>query len=429
MKILSSVLTVVLIIMGVFLYTSKQNERDLALDLRAQYTNRLSDSSEKLSELQKAVQSSTVFKDKAAQAQPLEDIWRLSSEIKSDIASLPLQREFSNEWMNYLGRLGEYAKLKGQDKVTDDKWLVVTTNVAANLDEFSYEWQNATTELLAKQQSFSKWQKEVKTAQPSKQWSGMTKQVKGYSEADFPLTASESDDQKKKDLQAIDDKPKTEQDVVSNMKEMFPKFTKAKIVTSTSKPDAPYPFFHIQFHEGIRTGYADFTQKGGHLLSLLVERPIGKDRISQEQMKEKAIEAVKSFGFDDLELVETRENHLVWHVVFVRLDPVNDARVYSDAIQLKLAKDDGEILGVNTMEYIQKEKLPDQKIVAIDWNTFFTSEAIVQQERLAYTENNQLQQRLCYELLVLKQTDDQSHTFRILVDTETKEVLKSELLT
>ncbi|WP_017380371.1 PepSY1/2 domain-containing protein [Paenisporosarcina sp. TG-14] len=429
MKILSSVLTVVLIIMGVFLYTSKQNEKDLALDLRAQYTNRLSDSSEKLSELQKAVQSSTVFKDKAAQAQPLEDIWRLTSEIRSDIASLPLQREFSNEWMNYLGRLGDYAKLKGQEKVTDDKWLVVTTNVAANLDEFSYEWQNATTELLAKQQSFSKWQKEVKTAQPSKQWSGMTKQVKGYSEADFPLTASESDDQKKKDLQAIDEKPKTEQEVVSNMKEMFPKFTKAKIVTSTSKSEAPYPFYHIQFHEGIRTGYADFTKKGGHLLSLLVERPIGEDRISQEKMKEKANEAVKSFGFDDLELVETRENHLVWHVVFVRLDPVNDARIYSDAIQLKLAKDDGEILGVNTMEYIQKEKLPDQKIVAIDWNTFFTSEAKVQQERLAYTENNQLQQRLCYELLVLKQTDDQSHTFRILVDTETKEVLKSELLT
>jgi len=429
MRILSSVLAVVIVIMGVFLYTSKQNERNLALDLRAQYTNRMAESSEKLSELQKAVQSSTVFKDKAAQTEPLDDIWRLTSEIKSDIASLPLQREFSNEWMNYLGRLGDYAKLKGQDKVTDDKWLVVTTNVAANLDEFSYEWQSATTELLAKQQSFAKWQKEVKSAEPSEHWAGMTKQVKGYSEADFPLTASESDDQKKKELQAIDDEPKTEEEVVSHMKKLFPKFNKAKIVTSSSKPGAPYPFYHLQFHEGIRTGYADFTQKGGHLLSLLVERPIGKDRISQEQMKEKAIKTVQSFGFDDVELVETRENHLVWHVVFVRVDPVNNARVYSDAIQLKLAKDDGEILGVNTMEYIQKEKLPDQQIIAINWNEFFTTEAKVQQERLAYTENKQLQQRLCYELIVLKQSDGQSHTFRILVDTETKEVLKSELLT
>jgi len=428
MKILSSILVVGLIVMGVFLYSSKQNEEALENSLRAQYTNRLTDASEKLTELQKSVQSATVFNDKAAQAEPLEDIWRLSSEIKSDIASLPLQQDFSNEWMNYLGRLGDYAKLKSQDKVPEDKWLKVTTNVAANLDEFSYEWQNASTELLAKQESFAEWQKEIQAAEPNKKWTGMSDTVKGYSESDFPLTASESDDQKKKDLQSIEDQPISEQQVVKKMKDMFPKFNNAKLVTTSSRKDAAYPFYHIQFHEGIRIGYADYTKKGGHLLSLLIERPIGKDRITQEQMKEKAEKAVKAFGFDDVELVETRENHLVWHVVFVRINPENGARIYADAIQLKLAKDDGEILGVNTMEYIQKENLPEQKEVTIDWKEFFTDQVTVETVRLAYTENERVQQRLCYEVLLLKETDDETHTFRVLIDTETKEVLKSEML-
>ncbi|WP_084543945.1 PepSY1/2 domain-containing protein [Paenisporosarcina indica] len=428
MKILSGVLAIALIVMGVFLYNSKQNEEALQYSLRSQYTNQISDASEKLTELQKSVQSATVFKDKTAQVEPLENIWRLSSEIKSNIASLPLQQDFSNEWMNYLGRLGEYAKLRSQDKVPEDKWLKVTNNVATNLNDFSFEWQNATTEMLAKQQSFSKWQKEIKAGEPSKTWTGMSETVKGYSESDFPLTASESDDQKKKDLKAIEDKPVTEQQVVKRMKNTFPAFKNANLVTSSSKPDAPYPFYHIQFHEGIRIGYADYTKKGGHLLSLLIERPIGDNRITQEQMKAKAEKAVKSYGFNDVELVETRENHLYWHVVFVRLSPGNNARIYADAIQLKLAKDDGEILGVNALEYIQKETLPDQKLVTIDWNEFFTDQVSVESERLGYTENERLQQRLCYELMVLKETNHGSNTLRIMIDTETKEVLKSEML-
>ena len=78
MKIITSLLAVGLIIMGVFLYTSKQNEVALENDLRAQYTNRMTEASEKLTELQKSVQSATVFNDPEAQAEPLEDIWRLS---------------------------------------------------------------------------------------------------------------------------------------------------------------------------------------------------------------------------------------------------------------------------------------------------------------------------------------------------------------
>lgn len=429
MKILSSFLALSLIVMGVFLYTSKQNEKDLQNNLRAQYTSRITDASEKMSELQKSVQSATVFNDKAAQAEPLEDIWRLSSEIKSDIASLPLQRDFAKEWMNYLGRLGDYAKLKSQDKVPEEQWMKVTNNVAKNLDDFSYEWQNASSQLLANQKSFAKWQKEVKAEKPDKNWTAMSDTVKGYSESDFPLTASESDNLKKKELKSINDKPVTKQQVVNLMKDMFPQLKDAKLVTSSSKEGASYPFYHIQFNEGIRTGYTDYTQKGGHLLSVLIERPIGKDRVSQEQIKEKAEKAAKDFGFDDVEIVETRENHLVWHVVFARLNPTNNARIYADAIQMKLAKDDGEILGVNTMEYIQKETLPDQTQVPINWNEFFTDQVKIETERLAYTENELLQQRLCYEVIVLKETDRESHTFRILVDTQTHEVLKSELLT
>ena len=43
--------------------------------------------------------------------------------------------------------------------------------------------------------------------------------------------------------------------------------------------NAPYPFYHLQFQDGISVGYADLTEKGGHLLSLLMERPMSDKRV------------------------------------------------------------------------------------------------------------------------------------------------------
>jgi spore germination protein len=428
MKVLSSVLALGLIVMGVFLFQSKQNETELNRHLRAQYTERMSDASQKLGELEVAVQKASVFNEPTAQAQPLNDIWRLSSEIKSDIATLPLQRDFSNEWMNYLGRLGDFAKMKSEQKVPEDRWLKVAANVSKNLDEFSNEWQNATTDLLAQKEPYKEWRKQVAAKKPSENWTGLAKNVKNYTESDFPLTASEADVQKKKELKNINEKPITEQQAVKKFKELFPQFKEAKLVTSKSKPGATYPFFHVQFQDGIRMGYADFTVKGGHLLSMLVERPISEERIGPEVIKDNALKAVKSYGFDDVELVESRENHNVWHVTFIRITAENKARVYDDAIQMKLAKDDGEALGISTMEYIQKETLPSQKVVAINWSDFFTKDVKVENEAFAYTDNKELQQRLCYDLLVVKEINKVPQTFQVLVDTETKEVLKTEPL-
>lgn len=69
-------------------------------------------------------------------------------------------------------------------------------------------------------------------------------------------------------------------------------------------------------------------------------------------------------------LTESRENHEAWHYVFTRVHGDDQALVYPDSIQVKVAKDNGEVLGVNAMEYIQEEVIPQQGEIPIDWDTF-----------------------------------------------------------
>ncbi len=63
------------------------------------------------------------------------------------------------------------------------------------------EWEIATAGLIDGNMSIEGWKNQLESVDSRHDWTGMTETVKQYTESDFPLTASESDSQKKKDLQ------------------------------------------------------------------------------------------------------------------------------------------------------------------------------------------------------------------------------------
>ncbi|WP_040228296.1 PepSY1/2 domain-containing protein [Bhargavaea cecembensis] len=428
MKKLLFILSYATVALAVFSWSAHAENERLTLLLNGQYTDKLSESSEQLTELEREVRKVILYRDPSSAEEPLGNIWRLSSEMKNNLSSLPLDRHFSSEWMNYLTRLGDYADLASRGAIPQEKWEKALGNAASNLAEFSGEWSAATQDMFIGGTGPDEWFARMEGDVPDKRWTDLGHAVKTYAESDFPLTASEHDEQKKKDLKHLKDEPVDRQEAIRLFRELFPAYNKASVHVSESGKDAAYPFFHIRFQDGVRIGYADLTEKGGHLLSLLVERPAGEERMTEAEVREKAGEFLRSAGYEDLVFEESRENTNVWHLSFVRVDPKNGAKVFADGIQLKLAKDDGEVLGVNAMEYIQKEDISEQPVKPFDPDNFFTDGTQVHSSELAYTANRQLVQRLCHLLIVTKEIGGRTDTYRIMVDTETGEILKSELL-
>lgn len=101
----------------------------------------------------------------------------------------------------------------------------------------------------------------------------------------------------------------TKDQAIEVFKKYFPHIDDAIVTISKSKDDAPYPFYHIQFVRGSRIGYADITEKGGHLLSFLMERPVMKNPKSHEEIIDAAKKFMKHVGYEDVTLSESRENH------------------------------------------------------------------------------------------------------------------------
>ncbi len=425
MKKIIFVLCYSVVALSIFAYGKTTESKQLSYLLSGQYAKKMTEASQKLEELDTAVQKTLLFNEKEGFDEAREDIWRLSSDVKNSVGSLPVDRGFSNAWMNYLGRLGNYAK--EADRLGDkEEYHQAMTKASFNLREMADEWQVATRDLVSGEVTVEGWQNQLDSVDVDHDWDEMRETVKQYTESDFPLTASESNALKKKELQMLTDQKVTREEAVEHFKTLFPEVSHSSVVVENSQPDAPYPFYHIRFAENGTVGYIDITEKGGHVLSFLSERSFSQKVQSYEFIKDQGERFLKEAGYEDVVLEEARENDTSWHFVFVRVEPVYGAKVFSDAIHLKVAKDTGGIIGLDAMEYIQKEELDRQPITEQNWETFFRPHVTVVEEELAYVENDRMDQRLAHYLTVTLDVNDQIDTYVVVVDTETEEVIKTE---
>ena len=427
MKKMIFVLAYALIVVSVFAFTQAKENQKLAVLLSNSYAEQIADASDKLAELDSAVKQTLLFNHSEGSKKARENIWRLSSDIKSSVASLPLDSSVSTSWMNYLGRIGNYAK-EADRSVEPAEYYKVMSQASKNLGTMQDDWRMATSGLIERQYSIDEWTNRLNAANSDFDWSKMGTSIKQYSEADFPLTASESDAMKKKELRDIDDAKVTQTEAIDRFKTLFPQVSNDVIGVEKSKQGSPYPFFHIRFSDGESIGYIDITEKGGHVLSYLSERPFGKAALSFDDIKKGAEEFLKAAGYKDLVYEEARENNTSWHFVFVREEPFYGAKVFSDVIHLKLAKDTGDIIGLDASEYIRKEKLHRQSIKKMDWKEFFHKDVQIVKEELAYVENERLEQRLAHYLTVTRDENGHTGTYNVIVDTENSEVIKTEKL-
>lgn len=414
-----------IISLSVYSYSIAAQNKDLQNALSVQYAKNISDASSKLQELDEAVKKTLLFNQGQGDLEAREDIWRLSSDIQQSVASLPLDQQFSTTWMNYLGRLGKFSK-EGDERADPAEFHKVMDRASQNIESLSDQWSVATADMANGNLSMTEWQDRLDSEKATFDWKGLSASIQQYTESDFPLTASESDALKKKELKHLKDPKVSKEEALAKFKKLFPDVSNQVIDTTNSKPGAPYPFYHIRFADEDSVGYIDITEKGGHVLSFLTERPARVGAMELNSVRDRVETFLKDSGYDDVVFEEVRENDTAFHFVYTRIEDVHKAKVLSDTIQIKAAKEDGRILGLNAAEYIRKEQLKDQPMVKVDWKTFFHQNVKLNNQELVYVENEHGIQRLAYSLTVTLEENGEIGTYIVLVDTETKEVIRTE---
>ena len=406
---------VILIVSCVSLWQDKQQ---LEGAVQNQYAQQLAIASEEMGSLNTALFQSTILSDERALNEQLLAIHESSGKVKNALSAIPVLSEQSNDWIKYMTEIESLAGTTIKDGDYAD-YQKRSADIASQFHSLEEEWNVLTASYFQHASSIDDYVKSTTD------FSQLSTKIKSYSEQAFPVTASESDYEKKKSLQQVEDGPITKQQAIDRFHAMFPQLKEATLTVSFNEEDAPYSFYHIQFVHGSRIGYVDLLKNGGHLLSVLIDRPILEKTTTQEQAKESAEKFLKDNGFENIDFVEVRENHEAWHYVFARVE--DGVVVYPDAIQIKIAKDNGEVIGVSALEYVQKETLPQVEKKDFKWEEMLSPVAKVQESKLAVIEDQHYALALCYEALVTS-SEDKNHTYRLFVDAETLKLVKIELL-
>lgn len=159
----------------------------------------------------------------------------------------------------------------------------------------------------------------------------------------------------------------------------------------------------------------DITKKAGYPIWFINNRSINKPAISLNEAMLKAQAFLRETGFKDLEEFESTQYDSVGVINFV--SKVNGVRIYPESIKVKVALDNGDIIGLSAEDYLksfQTRVIVKPALTAAEARKKINPSLKVMEERQAVILNDLNKEVLCYEFLGTLGDD----TYRIYINAK-----------
>jgi len=423
-------------------YQEHQEKNSILINSENNYQRAFHDLSYQMDLLHDKIGTTLAMNSKNSLSPSLIEVWRLTSQAHSDVGQLPLSLLPFNKTEEFLANIGNFSyrtAVRDLDKEPLTKQEYSTLNT---LYKQSGDIQNE----LRKVQSMVlknnlRWMDVEMALASGKEKTDNTiidgfktveKTVTGYSESDLgtSFTNMQKQDQ---NFQKIDGKTISRQQAIKIAKKYIKFDGNAKVKVTENGKGSDYGFYSVSIKND-QTGQEasmDLTKKAGYPIWFINNRAIKKQVISLNDAMVKAQAFLKDTGFKDLVEYESSQYDSVG--IFNFVTNVNGVRIYPESIKVKVALDNGDIIGVSAEDYLksfQTRKIDKPDLTAAQARKKVNPNLKVMEERQAMIINDLKQEVLCYEFLGTLGDD----TYRIFINAkdgteEEVEKLKSAELT
>lgn len=144
------------------------------------------------------------------------------------------------------------------------------------------------------------------------------------------------------------------------------------------------------------------TQKGGHVVYMNYNRQIEAQTVTEERADEIGKEFLTAKGFPNMK--ETyylvQEGIVTINYAYHQQSDNGDVTIYSDLVKLKIALDNGEVIGIETTGYLnshEERTLPEIKITKEQAKLGLNPELEIQSEGLAVIPTEWKTEIFCWE--------------------------------
>ncbi|RXE58763.1 germination protein YpeB [Acetivibrio mesophilus] len=363
-------------------------------------------------------------------AQTMQEAWRQSNLAQSNLGQLPITPDVLANTSKFLTQVGDLAySINNQNmsgkSMTEEQYKLIEQlhGYSVSLEQSLNDLQNQLTagrikwgELANKGTPLFQ-----KTSQnmPMEQFENIDKTFQDYPTLiyDGPF----SDHMSSTEPKGLTGNDMTSEEAKQNVINFFGK-DKVSAVEDTGRNDATtiktYSYT-VKFNNmpEDQTAIVDATQKGGHVLWMLYNRPIGaEENINIDQAKELGKKFLDERGYKDM--VDTyylkEDNTAIINYAYKQGDVV----VYPDLIKVKIALDNGEIIGFESKGYLSnhiERNIPSPKLTMEEARSKISSRMEILSSGLAIIPTDYKTELYTYEFKGKLNDKD----FLVYINTET----------
>ena len=397
---LSVILLIVIAILGYNLYEQKNKYATITEN---DYNKAFYEVVDYVQNVKTYLAKTMVSKTAEHGAEMLTHVWRESNLAQSYLGMLPIESQELENTEKFLNQISEFSyslsrkTIEGNELSDDDmskiKELYNYSNDLSNtLNEMSDELNNGTL----------KWADLVKNTESSK-----ITEVSGFDvvEDNFHeftgliydgafsehIISSEKKGLTGEDIDEETAKQKAEEFIGKD------KINETKSNGYVENGDIPVYRFEITTNEEQNIGIS-ISKKGGHVVFLNYNRNVIEEKISPEEAVQKGKEYLNNKGFPNMQ-----ETYYLKENGFITVNYAykqNNVVIYPDLIKVKIALDNGEIIGLESTGYLNNhyERNISKNLISIeDAKKQLTNNIEIKSEGLAIIPTEWNTEILCYE--------------------------------
>lgn len=354
--------------------------------------------------LAKSIISSTPEKS----ADTLTNLWREANLAQSYLSRLPIESQELENTAKFLNQVSDYSYSLSRKNINDEQLSNEDFKNLKDLHSYSIELENTLNQLSADlNEGRLSWGELTNKGNVAfaQQVDNISKESFSNLEENFhEYTGLIYDGAFSEHLTGVEKKGLTGDDIDENQaKEKIEEFIGNENIKETNSlgfsENATIPVYDFSVNTNDEKNInISISKKGGHVVAMNVNRDVDVEAITQEEANQKGKDFLNSKGFKNIK--ETyylkQEGIVTVNYAYVQENVV----IYPDLIKVKIALDNGDIMGIETTGYLnnhEERNISNIKISKDRAKEKLNRNLEIQSEGLAIIPTNWKTEILCYE--------------------------------
>ncbi|MEN0649672.1 germination protein YpeB [Caldifermentibacillus hisashii] len=424
-NILIGVLTVGIVGVGIWGYQEHKEKNAILINAENNYQRAFHELTYNIDILHDKIGTTLAMSSRTSLSPTLAEVWRITSEANNSVGQLPLTLLPFNKTEEFLSNIGDFSYKTAvrdleKEPLTDEEYKTLQSlySQAAEIQNELRKVQHLTLKNNLRWMDVEMAIASGREAADNTIIDGfktVEKKVEGYSETDMgPIMTSM--EEKESGYRNLPGKKISKNEAVNIAKKYTKVSQNAKTKVVENGKGSDFGFYSVSIQDKNGETNMDITKKGGYPIWLINNRDVKEQKISLNDASIKANQFLTERGFKDLELFEsTQYDHIG---LFNFVTKKNNVRIYPESIMVKVALDDGSIIGFSAEQYLgtnnKHREIPSAKISEEEARKAINKNVNVMETRLAIINNEVNDEVLCYEFLGTLDND----TYRIYVNAQ-----------